>query len=275
MEEFICPIIGEERHLPLYVIAIGYKDYQEHVIRNEGFPYHQIILCTQGEGILIINKQEYTISASQAFFLPKEIPHEYYKKTEKFHTDWIVFDGMEVEKVREALKFKDAGVFNVKDINILEDIFFKIFNDLKNSNFYSGFNCSSLLYTYIIEFNKQIISSKTKNEEIKSQQIQPILQYIEENYHKDITIEELSQIIDCSPQHLCHLFKESLNLRPFEFLAKVRITRAREILCNTDYSISEISDLLGYKDSSYFCAIFKRHEKISPVEFRKLYKKYF
>ena len=91
----------------------------------------------------------------------------------------------------------------------------------------------------------------------------------------DVTLEELSKIAEFSPQYICRLFKECLNTRPFEYITKIRITKAKLLMLDTDLSLSEIHNLVGYKDSSYFSAIFKRHEKMSPNDFRNMYRKYY
>ncbi|NLZ45599.1 MAG: helix-turn-helix transcriptional regulator, partial [Clostridiales bacterium] len=72
---------------------------------------------------------------------------------------------------------------------------------------------------------------------------------------------------------LCRLFKECLNLRPFEYLARKRVQEAKTLLIEQHYTINEIASRVGYNDCSYFCAVFKKHEMLSPAEFRSLHKK--
>ena len=92
-------------------------------------------------------------------------------------------------------------------------------------------------------------------------------------YRRDLTLVELSDLIDLSPQYLCRLFKECLNMRPFEDLARKRIQQAKLLLLEDQKNINEIAAMVGYNDCSYFCAVFKRHEMLSPAEFRSLHKK--
>lgn len=84
---------------------------------------------------------------------------------------------------------------------------------------------------------------------------------------------ELADLIDLSPQYLCRLFKECLSLRPFEYLARKRIQQAKLLLLEDKLNINEIAAEVGYNDCSYFCAVFKKHEMLSPAEFRSLHKK--
>jgi len=83
----------------------------------------------------------------------------------------------------------------------------------------------------------------------------------------------MAESIDVSPQYLCRLFSNILRMRPFEYLTKFRIQKAKELLlgdCNIQ--ISEVSKKIGYNDLSYFCALFKKFEGITPMEYRKVYK---
>ena len=59
-------------------------------------------------------------------------------------------------------------------------------------------------------------------------------------------------------------------MRPFEYLAKVRIGQAKIMLAQEKYTVNEIAQIVGYNDCSYFCSVFKKHEGISPAEFRAL-----
>ena len=69
---------------------------------------------------------------------------------------------------------------------------------------------------------------------------------------------------------LCRLFKDCYRMRPFEYLAKVRIGQAKIMLAQEKYTVNEIAQIVGYNDCSYFCSVFKKHEGISPAEFRAL-----
>ena len=83
-------------------------------------------------------------------------------------------------------------------------------------------------------------------------------------------MEELSDQIHATPQYLCRMFKRHLNVRPFQYIAMKRIQHAKILLTDSDLSINEIAHRVGYNDCSYFCAIFKKIELISPSEFRGL-----
>lgn len=104
--------------------------------------------------------------------------------------------------------------------------------------------------------------------------LKPIIDHIECKYSKPMSLSELSEIIGVSPQHLCSLFKNTLNVRVFEYINTVRIQKSKEfILTNKGMQIKEIAKLSDFQDFSYFCSVFRKIEKTSPGEFKRLYGK--
>lgn len=161
----------------------------------------------------------------------------------------------------------------IYDLNSLDAIFKKMLYLMRTNYYYCGQQCSAHLYQFFIELNRVVNLQNGSHDGAKQNQLQPVIDYINKNYRKDITLTELSVLIDLSPQYLCRLFKECLNLRPFEYLARKRIQQAKMLLLEDKKNINEIAAEVGYNDCSYFCAVFKRHEMLPPAEFRNLHKK--
>ncbi|MFT3951105.1 MAG: AraC family transcriptional regulator [Oscillospiraceae bacterium] len=273
MTDFSYPILGDEINLPFYVIGIGAIDKEHHISREHGYPYHQIICCVRGSGTLRFGGREYSVKEGQGFYLPPEFPHEYSPNEDIWETHWITFGGSEIPKILKLIKFDEAKVFTVSDMNVIDAIFKKMLYLLKTNYFYSGHQCTALLYTYLIELNRLVNLQNAAHDSTKLSQLQPVIDYIDEKYSEDLTLVELSALINLSPQYLCRLFKDCMNLRPFEYLSRRRIQQAKILLIEESCTINEIAAKVGYNDCSYFCAVFKKHEMLSPAEFRTLHKK--
>lgn len=273
MTDYYYPVLSDEINLPMYVLGVGARDKEFHFIREEGYPNHQIVYCIRGGGVLKLDGQEYPVAAGDAFYLPPHIPHEYYPSEDIWETHWITFEGREVKPVLDYIKLDRAKVFHIHDINAVDAIFKKILYLMKTNYYYSGHQCSAHLYQFFIELNRVVNLQNGTKDGAKLNQLQPVIDYIDKNYRRDLTLVELSDLIDLSPQYLCRLFKECLNMRPFEYLARKRIQQAKLLLLEDQKNINEIAAMVGYNDCSYFCAVFKRHEMLSPAEFRSLYKK--
>lgn len=273
MNDFSYSILSTETELPFYVVGVGSIDREYHVKRDEGYPYHQLIYTTRGSGVLILGGESFDISAGMGYYIPKNVPHEYYTENDVWENHWLVFDGYGVEGILKTIRFGQQRVFAISDLSVLETIFKKMLYVLKSNGFYSGYQCSSLLYQFLLELNRYVNLQTTAQDAGKISQLKPVVDYLDENYASDITLRDLAHTINLSPQYLCRLFKECYDLRPFEYLARRRIQQAKNLLTTTDLSVNEIAAKVGYNDCSYFCSVFKKHEMLSPVEFRSFHKK--
>lgn len=94
--------------------------------------------------------------------------------------------------------------------------------------------------------------------------------YIDENYMKQAGLESISKAAGVSSQHLCRLFRQTLNCRPMEYITKRKIKAAKMLLAETQKTVDQIVEETGFCDSSYFCKIFKRFESITPSQFRSI-----
>ena len=95
--------------------------------------------------------------------------------------------------------------------------------------------------------------------------------YIAENYYKPLTLEIVSHETGFNPNYFSSMFKKEVGVNFSEYLIKVRIKNAKEMLLNTEGSVEDISYAVGYSDIKYFSRIFKKYMGVTPTEFRKLY----
>ncbi|MBR6874396.1 MAG: AraC family transcriptional regulator [Ruminococcus sp.] len=273
MTDYCYPVIGDEVNLPLYLLGAGARDQEFHFIREDGYPNYQIIYCVRGSGVLRLNGTDTTIRDGDAFYLPPNVPHEYFPTDEIWETHWLSFDGRECRNILEFIGLDKEKAFKIHDINAVDAIFKKILYLIKTNYYYSGFQCSAYLYQFLIELNRAVNMQLGSKDGAKLNQLTPVIEYIDKNYSRDLTLAELSGLIDLSPQYLCRLFKECLNMRPFEYLARKRVSKAKSLLLENKLNVNEIARSVGYNDCSYFCAVFKKHEMLSPAEFRSLHRK--
>ena len=98
------------------------------------------------------------------------------------------------------------------------------------------------------------------------------LEYMQGNYNSVITLEDVSREVYASPVHFERVFKSSTGLTPHQYLIKIRLQKAKEILKGEDCSIEEVAKRCGFVNTGHFSTTFKRIVGMSPSEFiRKLY----
>ena len=96
-----------------------------------------------------------------------------------------------------------------------------------------------------------------------------ILIDIREHYMEDISLTSLAAKYNISMARLSEMIKEHLNLNFSDYIAALRIQRAKELLRDESLSIQEIAEIVGYNDYFYFTKVFKKVEGISPSKYRK------
>ena len=105
-----------------------------------------------------------------------------------------------------------------------------------------------------------------------------IRQYIDTHFREDVTRDFLAKMFYISPNYLSHLFQREGKIGLNEYLNQIRLEYAKSLLKNYDLNVKEIAHASGFKDSNYFCRIFRKKTERSPTEYRrqyhsKLYKK--
>ena len=93
--------------------------------------------------------------------------------------------------------------------------------------------------------------------------------YIEEHLADQIPLAVLARLVRLSPHHFCRAFKQSLGLPPHRYHVARRVDRAKDLLEQTDMSITRIGVALGFGETSAFTAAFHRVAGMSPSRFRK------
>ena len=92
--------------------------------------------------------------------------------------------------------------------------------------------------------------------------------YIREHYVEDITLSMLSDFIHMSPAYLSHVFKSNVGIGYKQYLTKIRMKKACEMLKNTNKKVYEIAALVGYDNYASFNKIFQKEFCVSPQKYR-------
>lgn len=94
-------------------------------------------------------------------------------------------------------------------------------------------------------------------------------QYISVNYKERITLEDTARMVYLSPAYLSRIFKQETGVTFNEYLNRVRVNKAKELLRRRELRMTDISLAVGYEDQSYFTKVFKRVAGMLPREYRE------
>ena len=97
------------------------------------------------------------------------------------------------------------------------------------------------------------------------------LAYMQQRYQEPITRQEIATAVNTNASYLSRIFSQEVGITLWDFLARLRMQVAQELLLSysTSKSITEIALHVGYNDPAYFCKVFKKHTGVSPKVYRK------
>jgi len=116
---------------------------------------------------------------------------------------------------------------------------------------------------------KALIDVASRNMEVSENKIIfNAKNYIINNFSTDITLEDVAAHVFLSPVYFSRLFKKKTGENFTDFLLKIRMDKARELLLNPEYKVYEICSMVGYKSAKYFYGLFKNYFGLTPTEYR-------
>ena len=101
------------------------------------------------------------------------------------------------------------------------------------------------------------------------ERIKPVLNYINENYNKSISLEEISDVAMFEPKYFCRFFKKNMGTTFLEYQNEIRLSRIYHDIISTDDKISEILERHGFTNYKLFRKMFYSHFSATPMEIRK------
>lgn len=142
---------------------------------------------------------------------------------------------------------------------------FEMLNSIYNFDSLKDFlNC---LRNSISSLNSYVLSMKSTYRE--KNEIERAIEYINANYDKNISLTTVSNYVSLNYSYFSHTFKEQTGLSFVEYIRKVRVIKAMELLTNTKLKVFEVAEKVGFDNYKHFGRTFREFVGISPVEYRE------
>lgn len=150
------------------------------------------------------------------------------------------------------------------NVNIVDDNF-SIYNTVDNCNNIKELN------VLLQDIALNSVNKITKiNEKTINSTLQNAIEYINENYHKQISLGEVAEHCFVSSYYLSRMFKRVINKNFVDYLNEVRIEKAKVYLKENKYKAYEIAEMVGINDPHYFSKLFKKYTNITPSEYKEM-----
>ena len=276
--------------------STGYSDTQSS--RPHAHSFFELFFIEEGEGWYLMGDRKVWAKSGDLFLIAPGEVHD--PSGLDRATKWIV--GFEAEALNPA--YTDANIFlmlpnrvmeSFLPVNNLESKHFCIpakersrwlvlFGQLKNElgNKELGFieAARALLMLLLIETARftelrspQLTKSSTQRLTGRGSPIvEKVLYFIANNFRNSIGLQEVAKEVNLSPAYLTDLIRRETGKTVLSWIVERRMTEARHLLLETDRSVNQIAESVGYFDASYFIRLFRRLNGTTPQAWRLLYR---
>lgn len=188
-------------------------------------------------------------------------------------THWRFFDQLQdqypqIKLQRKRFITSEDNLFCTGSVNAVRDIMLYFVEQLYGE---SIANEISRQFTHELKRSyESLLLNKAQNRSHHDEQIIKVQEWLYENFQNQLQISELASRFQLSVRSLNRRFKLATNTTPLQYLHELRVSHAKELLKQSNLAISEVADLVGYQDASYFSSLFKKLNKVTPNEYRDL-----
>ena len=214
----------------------------------------QIYQIKSGQGFMIFPKQINTYIAD------KDLPWEY---------TWIEFDGLRAKEIIELAGLTpDHPVYHASSKELRELMKDEMLYIAEHGD-ESPFHLIGHLFLFIDYLSRSSVTMHLSSSgKVRDFYIKEALNYIEQNFQNDITVEGIAAFCGLNRTYFGRIFKETVGSSPQQFLLNYRMTKAAELLKLTRLSISDVGNAVGYPNQLHFSRAFKNTYGVSPREWR-------
>lgn len=265
-------LINRLFNFDLDLFQSGYQKSGSNYFFGPAIRSHYLIhYVIKGRGVLLLNNKLYEVNAGQAFIIfPNEVSFYQADDDDPWDYTWIGFNGLKAD-----LFFEELNITSTSNPVITFDTEPLCFRELREINeicIYDEVKLLGLLYLMFYDLLKQHKDNsinKHENNNIQLSYADKAIDFINKNYYKKISIDDIARYIGLNKSYLGNIFKSTFNISIKTYILDLQIKKACQLLKDTNITIGEVSKAVGYDDTFQFSKIFKKYTNYSPKEYRK------
>lgn len=275
MSEPVFSIFPNENFVDLSLYQYGMEQcppaYSFGPATRNHYLFHYVL---SGTGRLMANdsrgiSHEYQIRSGEGFMIfPRQINTYIADPKLPWEYIWIEFDGMRAREIIETAGLSpDHPVYHASYKDLRENMKDEMLYIAEHHDA-SPFHLMGHLYLFIDYLSRSSSSQMTTSGRVRDFYIKEALNYIEQNFQNDISVENIASFCGLNRTYFGRIFKETVGKSPQQFLLSYRMAKAAELLKLTQLSISDIGNAVGYPNQLHFSRAFKNVYGVSPREWR-------
>lgn len=255
------------RRLPLFLKGMGYLFDQKETIRSDGFSYYHLMHVASGRGVVKTEDSVITADPGAVILLFSGRPHHYYPGKEKWLINWVTFGGIGAAGLLDYLELKQEGLYRTSGFDPAQG-YRDLFNRLDRGGPTEALDLARGVTDLLADLAREEGLSDLPRGDYRSP-VEPVIKHMAAHYKGEMDLTGLADLMEVTPQHLCHLFKTHTGHSPMEYLSLFRISKAKALLLDhPEKQVKEVAYSCGFSDANYFHRIFKKETGKTPGQFR-------
>ena len=238
-------------------------------------PFTELFYVVDGKGEFNIQGQRFPVKANDFVIINPQVEHTELSSPDE-PLEYIVL-GINGLSFSNLTPVSEGGhpfsFFNLRDEqkDILRYLNAMVQEATSQSMSYE-LVCHNLLEILLIKILRhQHFDLEVGKQSKATKDISFIKHYLETYYHESIQLEDLASMTHLSRFYISHSFKKEIGMAPMEYLIAIRIKESKILLRTTNYSISQVADIVGFTTPTYFSKQFRKSTGISPTDYREQY----
>ena len=245
--------------------------------------FYEVLFITKGSGYHIIDSNKYEITPSCVFFLSPGQAHKLELSNDidgyifLFTAEFYLLNKPDKNKLLELPFFFSVEQNNPplllnqkKDTDFIKGLFVRGCEEVTGSKVPDGEIIRSIL-DLILQSCKKLypVNASGLQNSKRHMLVKNLLQLIEENYQKNLSINEYADILSITPNHLTQMVKQVTGKTTAKLLQNKVIIETKRLLIHTEMTVTEITDFMNFSDQSYFTKYFKKACGITPLQYKR------
>lgn len=238
-----------------------------HLIRND---YDSLLIThiIRGSFTYVKDGKHSTAHSGETVILDCFKEHEYYTR-DSFESIWVHLNGSNCVNLYHEIENMAGNTVCCKSPQLVEEILFNVHNVLGGEKTMPESRLSMELYHLMTELLLAQNPSGSQTMRYDSL-VRDIKYYVSTHLNENLSVKALAERGYMSVTNFSRVFKQQTGISPYEYVLISRLNKAKELLRQTDMSISQIAAAVGFNSDSNFIHFFSQNTGISPKSFRKL-----
>ena len=230
--------------------------------------WHILYIC-KGTCFITENGKETPVESGNVIFYRPNEPQQYEFKEKSGAVSYFVhFSGVGCETVFNKLEIPASRiVFVGKDVELKQMFDSLVYEFSLKQRFYQQM-CHGHLINILAFIGRRLSLNALQTKYDLGKSVTDVCKYMYENHSNNLSVAEYARMCNLSESRFAHIFKDMMGVSPKQYVINIQMQKAKELLETTHMSISQISDIVGMQNQYYFSRIFKKHMKMSPMQWR-------